>query len=66
VRSTRSRRHLKNLSHGPKEEGNLGNVGKVEIGPSGHEKAEGDLLEVVAEDRVEIEIGEENGVDRKG
>ena len=67
MRNTRSRRHQKNLSHDPKDGSRSENVGKVGNAHSDHEKAEAvdDLSEAVM-DRVEIGIGEENGVDRKG
>ena len=59
MKNTRSRRHQKNLNPDRKEGNNLENA------HSGHEKAEGDLSEAIV-GRIEIGIGEENGVDRKG
>ena len=67
MKSTKSHLHQKNLNHDQKDGSNLWGVGKVENANSGRERAEaeGDLLGI-AVDRVEIGIGEENGVDRKG
>jgi hypothetical protein len=67
MKSTKSRRHQKNLNHDPKDGNNLGNVGKVENEDhSGQERVEeGDRIEIVV-GLAEIGIGEENGVDRKG
>ena len=67
VKNTRNHRHQKNLNPDLKEGINSENAEKVENARLGHEKVEGegDLSEA-AVDRVEIGIGEENGVDRKG